>query len=90
MKIVRELNLQGESIALDNTRFVDCSFNGCTLEYSGGPVILERTALKRCNYLFSGAAKMTVELLDCVGLLPRDQTIAPANMPDEQAAALVH
>ena len=79
MKTIRGLHLEGGSFALDDTRFTDCSFTGCTLSYSGQPVILERTALRGCRYLFSGTAKMTVEFLDCIGMLPTnaDEVIYP-------------
>ncbi len=55
---------------MDDKRFVDCTFVDCTIEYGGGPVILERTALRVCRYFFSGTAKMTLEFLECVGLAP--------------------
>jgi hypothetical protein len=67
MQILKGLTLHGESFAMDDKRFVDCTFVDCTIEYGGGPVILERTALRGCRYIFSGTAKMTLEFLECMG-----------------------
>ena len=70
MEIVRGYVAHGESFVMDDENLIDCTFVDCTIEYSGGPVIMERTAMRGCRYLFSGRAKRTLEFLDCVGLLP--------------------
>ena len=72
MKLVRGLILKGQTFDIDDHQFVDCQFTGCTLNYSGRPVSFEQTALRGCRYTFFGAAKMTLEFLDCVGLIPED------------------
>jgi len=84
MQIVSGVTLRGESFAMDNKKFVDCTFVDCTIEYAGGPVIMERTSLKGCQYVFSGTAKMAVEFLECVGLL------SPNPAAWTQETSLVH
>ena len=74
MEIVKGVTRHGESFAVDHKKFTDCTFVDCVLEYGGGPVVLERTSLRGCRYLFSGTAKMTLEFLDCVGLLPMESS----------------
>lgn len=90
MKVVTGLTLAGGSLALDDTRFVDCRFTDCELLYSGRPVILERTSLKGCRYIFSGRAKMTLEFLDCVGLLPMTSAMRAKSSADGETALIVH
>lgn len=80
MKLVNGLILNGQTVDLDNHQFVDCQFTGCTLNYSGRPVSFSRTALVGCRYTFFGAAKMTLEFLDCVGLMPEDQHPAASDL----------
>ncbi len=70
MNIVQGLTMQGETISVDGKQFIDCTFIDCVIEYTGEPVILERTAMLSCRYRFSGPARMTLQFLDCVGLLP--------------------
>lgn len=68
MKEVHDLTMQDEFVRLDGKHFVDCVFIGCTLEYSGGNVILERTAIHGCKHLLTGYAKQTAEYMRTVGL----------------------
>ncbi len=63
MDTFRNLTLEIKTVTLDGKHFIDCTFSNCTLEYSGGPVTLERTHLRRCHYVFFGKAQMTVRLL---------------------------
>ena len=82
MQIVRGLMLFGESVRMDEKRFVDCSFIDCTMEYAGGPVMMENTSLRGCRYVFSGTAKMTLEFLECVGLWAvGSQAVLPETAP---------
>ena len=43
MDTLRHTAFQNETVVLDGKHFIDCTLKNCTLEYSGGPVILERT-----------------------------------------------
>lgn len=70
MESIYRLDLEGESLTIDNKRFVDCTFTHCILEYSGSPVSFERTRLHGCRYVFYGKAKRTVVFLQNVGLMP--------------------
>ena len=54
---------------IDRRHFIDCTLLNCTLEYSGGPVILERTQLSGCRYVFFEQAGMTVQLVQTLGLM---------------------
>ena len=55
--------------ALSTLKYIDCTFTNCTIEYGGKAVILQRTTLKSCDFVFSEEAKMTLAFLDCVGIL---------------------
>ena len=70
MDTLRHLTLQNQTLVLDGKHFIDCTFQNCTLRYSGGSVILERTHLRGCRYVFFGQAQTTVRLLQEVGLMP--------------------
>jgi hypothetical protein len=66
--------LEGEILDVDDTCFVDCNLQNCTLKYGGGPVIFERTRLSGCRYVFFGYAKASVEFLQAMGLLAVEES----------------
>ncbi len=70
MDYIRREHYQDETVSLDGKHFSDCTFQNCSLEYSGGPVVLERTSLRGCQYVFFEQAQMTVRLLQGIGLMP--------------------
>ena len=67
-----------EDVSLDEKHFKDCTLINCTLSYDGGRLILERTRITGCNYLFGAAAQRTVSLLQTVGVLGESFSIHPA------------
>ena len=72
METIRDLALHSGSLQIDDKRFIDCSFTNCVLEYSGRPVLFERTHLRGCRYVFFGPAKCTLHFLQCTGLMPHE------------------
>ena len=49
------------TITLDGSTFKGCSFNRCTLVYSGSlPVVLNDCKFNGCKYNFAGGASLTV------------------------------
>ena len=72
MKTIRGHIISSESIAIDNTTFVDCTLIDCIFEYSGYPVRFERTRMRGCRYVFFGLAKGTVKFLQETGLMCYD------------------
>jgi hypothetical protein len=62
--------IENETIEIDGKRFVDCVLSNCVLEYSGGPVIFDRTRMRGCRYVFFGEARRTVQFLQGTGLMP--------------------
>jgi hypothetical protein len=72
VEIIQGKKLEGVSVVIDETTFIDCMMINCILEYSGGPVAFERTSLRGCRYVFFGQAKATVYFLQGVGLLEND------------------
>ena len=62
------MTFENETVVIDGKHLIDCTLLNCTLEYSGGPVILERTELRGCHYVFRGQAQRTVALLKALGL----------------------
>ncbi len=63
-----------EAVLLDGKHFIDCSLENCELTYGGGVVILERTWISGCHYVFGGQAGRTVDLLKVLGLLTEAAT----------------
>ena len=69
MKIFEGRTMRGEVIRLDGKHFIDCLLVQCTLEYSGGDVLFERTSIHDCHHLLYGYARQTANYLRTVGLM---------------------
>ena len=69
METIRNRTIRGESVLVDGKIFIDCELVDCLLEYSGGPIVFERTNLSGCRYVFFGPARGTVHFLQGVGLM---------------------
>lgn len=63
-----------ERIVLDGMRFVDCTFEGSSLAYFGGPPPqLERCRFTGVEFSFAGPARHTIQTLQWLigqGLVP--------------------
>ncbi len=70
METVFDRHFEGEHVEIDEKHFIGCTLCRCTLEYAGGAVILERTRITGCRYVFCGPAQCTVNYLKTMGLLP--------------------
>ncbi len=68
METIRNQYIAAQHVRLDGKHFVDCTLTDCTLEYGGGPVILERTHITGCNHVFCGAAERTLSYVDLMRL----------------------
>ncbi len=55
METIQNQTIESESFAIDDICFINCTIINCILEYSGGPVMFNRTRLQRCRYVFSAA-----------------------------------
>ena len=53
----------GLKIDLDGSSYRNCTFVDCTINYSGGPVILDGPVFKNCELKLNGAAAATIALL---------------------------
>jgi hypothetical protein len=52
------------SVKLDNNQFVECSFDGCTLQYAGeGPVSMIDCTFMNVEWVFVDAAQQTLQFL---------------------------
>jgi hypothetical protein len=70
---VQDRHFKNETVELDGKRFMSCSFDGCTLNYSGGDVEFgPGCSAEHCRPIFSGPARRTVLLLRTLGLLAFD------------------
>lgn len=69
MELLSNRIFKNEIVLLDGVHFVDCILEGCTLSYDGGAVVLERTRIANCEYLFGGPAQRTADLMRVLGLL---------------------
>jgi len=71
MKIERSRNVADETVVLDDTNFIDCTFTGCALVYSGGDVnFAGLITMAEVSFEWQGAAWNTVNLLQRFHLLP--------------------
>ncbi len=73
MKIIRDQQITGELLEIDNTRFIDCSLTDCVLQYGGGQVVMDGTRLSRCHHVFVGTARLTINYLVAMQLVPPDK-----------------
>jgi hypothetical protein len=73
VETIRWQVIEGQALRIDGTIFSDCTLVNCVLEYSGLPVIFERTQMRGCRYVFFGPARSTVHFLQGVGLMSNDQ-----------------
>jgi hypothetical protein len=70
---VQDRHFKDETVELDGKRFMSCSFESCTLNYSGGDVEFgPGCSAEHCRPIFSGPARRTVLLLRTLGLLTFD------------------
>lgn len=53
----------GLTVHLDGSAFSNCTFENCTLVYSGTSFVLEKPAFKNCKLLLDGGAAATVAML---------------------------
>ena len=57
----RKQKFENVTIFLDGSSFIECTFENCTLIYSGLlPAALNTSSFKNCRWEFSGAAQNTV------------------------------
>ncbi len=61
---------QNQVLTMDGKHFIDCCVMNCVLEYSGQALVLESTEFKGCSFRFHGEAALTLNFLNCFGLMP--------------------
>ncbi len=67
---VRDKKFVNERVKIDGKRFTSCTFEGCSLVYSGGDVEFgPGCSGENCRPEFSGPARRTILLLHAIGLL---------------------
>ncbi|WP_083870923.1 hypothetical protein [Marinobacter santoriniensis] len=55
---------RGGTVQLDNNSFTACTFDNCALEFGGtGPVELNECSFNNVQWIFTGAAKNTLNFL---------------------------
>jgi hypothetical protein len=67
---------ESQHVVLDEGVFINCKFKNCSLEYSGGDVLVQNCHGEGCQLVWRGAAQRTVMLLQGLGMLAPP---APAN-----------
>ena len=71
---------ESEHVIFDEGVFINCKFKNCSLEYSGGDVLVQNCHGDGCQLVWRGAAQRTVMLLQGLGMLAPP---GPANLPAE-------
>jgi hypothetical protein len=66
MSEVEDRTFVGQTIRMDDRRFVGCTFDGCRLTYAGGDAELENCTFTDCTWDVRDAAANTVRLLEQV------------------------
>ncbi|MFZ3331334.1 MAG: hypothetical protein WA197_11940 [Candidatus Acidiferrales bacterium] len=65
---VQKKSFLGQIVALDDTFFVDCTFQSCELAYHGGPVQWKNCHFSGdCRVFLHGCAARTVDALKGLG-----------------------
>ncbi len=55
------------TISVDGSSFYGCTFDSCTLVFSGLlPIVLEGNKFKDCKWQFSGPAKATLDFMAAI------------------------
>ena len=73
MTTVKGETIFGQTIDLDNKRFVGCKFTNCTLRYKGGQVEWDKnTIFISCRWDFLDDAGRTVKVLNIAHTDPTD------------------
>ena len=72
MGIIQGQTITCESVDINDAAFVACPMIDCVLVHSGHPVSFDRTQLLRCQYVFLGIARATVQLRQNTELMPCD------------------
>jgi hypothetical protein len=79
---VQDRHFKNETVELDGKRFMSCSFDDCTLNYSGGDVEFgPGCSAENCWPIFSGPARRTALLLRTLGPLAFDPDHEAKNRP---------
>ena len=60
------ITFQGVNVSLDETHFEGCTFENCTLTYSGGRVGLVGCRFAGCEWEFTGAAAATLSFMSAL------------------------
>ncbi len=68
MNVLWNTTFENETVVIDGKHLIDCTLLNCSLDYSGGSVILERTELRGCHYIFRDQAQRTVRPPEALGL----------------------
>jgi hypothetical protein len=60
-------NFRGKTVNLDDTLFVDCSFEDCLLVLAGGVCAWRNCRFNNCSVTLEGNASNTVQILKAFG-----------------------
>ncbi len=74
VQTIQQRVFEGEVLEMDDKHFIDCRLTNCVLRYSGRALVIEKTRLQGCNYVFFGRARGTIHFLQMMGLLPPEGT----------------
>jgi hypothetical protein len=61
--------LQGKSLVLDESVFLNCKVIDCDVYYSGGDFEWVETQFVNCRFHLRGAAKNTIQLAQMIGMI---------------------
>jgi hypothetical protein len=81
MRTIRDKHIEGELVQIDGTHFIGCTLTDCILQYGGGHVVMEGTRISRCHHVFIGPARLTVNYLEAMELVPPNDLVP---RPDDE------
>jgi hypothetical protein len=83
-KVVDRKNFAHEVVVIDDTRFVKCVFESCTLRYCGTDCELDDCMVSStCSWSFGGPAYRTVLLLKQFGMIKAARMLETKNEPNQ-------
>jgi hypothetical protein len=77
MGLVEKRAYWREPVAVDGNHFVECHFQQCTIQYSGGAVpAFADCSFDACTFELDGAARLTLEYLTMLNGAGADSVVA--------------
>ncbi len=69
MRVIQDKVFANETVNLDDTRFMRCKFQHCTMVWSGRKSLVDGSFSPDCAFVFTGVAARVLGLLQSLGMV---------------------